>query len=181
MGRRGPKPDPAAVKIAKGNPGRRRVGADPKAEEQSREIKVAPPSWLKDDGLKVWRRLAPGVEKLRLLTAVDAETFARYCRNFARWLDANKAVDELGMAYDTETGYERIRVAMAVSIRLEPVLERAEDRFGLNPAERQRIFAQRAAVPAGDLFGQPSKAPADAAPKPAPKPEGPESPVGLLN
>ncbi len=181
MGRRGPKPEPAAIKIAKGNPSRRPVGEDP--APMFGAAKVTPPAWLKKGGLAVWKRLAPRVTALKLLTQTDAETFARYCRNFARWLEANAAIDKDGMSYATDTGYERIRVAMMVSIRLEPLLERAEDRFGLNPAERQRIFAARSAMPAGDLFGgqaQPARPSGTGQPDPARRP-GAGEPVGFLN
>lgn len=156
MSRRGPKPEPAAVKIAKGNPGRRPVGADPVASDAA-AVSVAPPAWLKKDALLVWKRLAPRLVALKLLTATDAETFARYCRNFARWLKMQKRLDAEGEIYEIETASGRVRradPAFLIGDRLERQLVSAEAVFGLNPAERQRIFAQRAAkAPDGDLFG----------------------------
>ncbi len=61
MGRRGPKPEPASVKWAKGNPGRRPIGKAPAISRAEVEpvLKVAAPAWLKGEGLKVWKRLAP--------------------------------------------------------------------------------------------------------------------------
>lgn len=201
MGRRGPKPEPASVKKQKGNPGRRPIGEDPElsaAEADSSENAAAlsapatsgksvrPPDWLEGHGLQIWQRLAPRLQQMRLLGTADVETFARYCRNFARWLDANAKLDELGSpVYETETGYERMRAAMMVSLRLEPVLERIEDRFGLNPAERQRIFAQRAALgAAGELpLTSPAKAKAEHDEGKSTPPAAPPSvapPVGFL-
>lgn len=192
MARRGPKPQPAAVKLAKGNPGRRPTGADP-VENGEGPAKVTPPSWLKTDGLAVWKRLAPRLAALKLLTETDGETFGRYCRNFARWLKMQQRLDKEGEIYEIETASGKVRradPAYVIGDRLERQLVAAEAVFGLNPAERQRIFAARAdgaAAGLGDLFGQAS-APQPAAPvrgktKPsAPPPAEParKGPVGFL-
>lgn len=184
--KRGPKPAPAVVKEAKGNPGRRRIGADPVIAAASAGG-VSPPMWLKGDGLKVWNRLAPNVARLKLLTPVDAESFARYCRNLSRWLKMQDVLDKEGETYESESAHgklKRAHPAFLIGDRLARLLETQEAVFGLNPAERQRIFAARSMTPdpAGDLFG-PRR---DDAP-PAPGPVGAEAaapkagPVGLLN
>lgn len=179
MGRRGPKPEPAAVKEAKGNPGRRAVGADPAPTDEGK-AKVAAPAWLKTDGLVVWQRLAPRLAALKLLTPTDAETFARYCKNFARWLKMQKRLDEMGEIYEIETASGTVRradPAFVIGDRLERQLVSAEALFGLNPAERQRIFAARATKAPGevDLFGrQPPAQP------PAPKEPARKGAVGFL-
>jgi P27 family predicted phage terminase small subunit len=190
MGRRGPKPQPAAIKAQKGNPGNRPLGADPQAAAGVPVgMVVAPPAWLKGDGLRVWARIAPRLTTLKLLTAADVETFARYCRNFGRWLEMNRVIDRDDAFYEitTESGtVRRAHPAFMVADRLERQLLAAEDRFGLNPAERQRIFAARAQSPdpAADLFGSPgSRRANDPASKPSEpaKPSGSGSPVGFLN
>lgn len=181
--KRGPKPAPAAVKEAKGNPGRRRIGADP--IDVSQTGGVAPPDWLKGGGLAVWNRLAPNVARLKLLTPVDAESFARYCRNLARWLKMQDVLDKEGETYESESAHgklKRAHPAFLIGDRLGRLLESQEAVFGLNPAERQRIFAARSMTPdpAGDLFGGRR----DDAPPSSPDPEAPKpatGPVGLLN
>ncbi|MBS7698761.1 MULTISPECIES: phage terminase small subunit P27 family [unclassified Chelatococcus] len=175
MARRGPKPEPASVKLAKGNSGRRPIGADPVIIDDS-GANVAPPAWLKGDALATWQRTAPRVASMKLLGPLDAEPFARYCQNFARWVKMQKILDKDGEFYESESQHgklKRIEPAFAIADRLEKHLASAEDRFGLNPAERQRIFAARAATGApGDLFDRPSspQKPADQADgEPAPK------------
>lgn len=180
--RRGPKPAPAAVKVAKGNPGKRRIGADPVADLAATGG-VAPPEWLKKDGLRVWNRLAPNVTRLKLLTPVDAESFARYCRNLARWLKMQEVLDKDGEVYESESAHgklKRAHPAFLIADRLGRLLEAQESSFGLNPAERQRIFAARSMTPdpAGDLFGSRREESATAVPE---KPAEPRGPVGLLN
>lgn len=161
MGRRGPKPEPAAVKAAKGNPGRRAIGSDPDIDAKDAAVsQIAAPAWLKKDGLEVWKRLAPRLAKLKLLTPTDAETFGRYCKNFARWLKMQARLDKMGEIYEIETASGTVRradPAFLIGDRLERQLVSAEAVFGLNPAERQRIYAARAAPGShsdGDLFGQ---------------------------
>lgn len=196
MGRRGPKPEPAAVKDAKGNPGRRRVGRDQVTEGEAKATAATPaavshPSWLDKVGLEIWGRLAPRLMGQKLLTQLDAEAFARYCDNYARWLKARRAVNRHGETYVTESAHGKMRrldPRFIVLSRLERELQAAEASFGLNPAERQRIFAQRAAgagggqanLPLGGDEGRPQP-PATAAPAPAPVPSAPTRAVNFLN
>lgn len=189
MGRRGPKPEPASVKLAKGKSGRRPIGIDPSPEEQAKAtasaVQIKPPAWLKKDGLTVWNRLAPRLIAQKLLFQIDAETFARYCKNFARWLKMQERLDKMGEIYEIETASGIVRradPAFLIGDRLERQLVTAEAVFGLNPAERQRLFAARAAGSTGDLFGNQSGS-KDAAgeKKPAAKQGGtPGSAVGFL-
>lgn len=197
MGSRGPKPDPDQVKDQKA-PVRSRHQSEPLVRgavddappEQVSAATVAvvtPPKWLKSDGLRIWKRLAPTLRAAKLLTVADAETFGRYCRNFARWLDLQKRLDEGGEFYEITTASGTVRradPAFTMADRIERMLLAVEDRFGLNPAERQRIMAARSntGVP-GDLFSQPGKdrRPGDPAAQATPAAEPEESPIGLLN
>lgn len=194
MGRRGPKPEAAVIKAKKGNPGHRPLGADPTPEREEaappkKQLKLSPPAWLKRDrGLEVWNRIAPRLITLKLLTPTDVDTFARYCRNFARWLKLQLVLDK-GETYESESAHgklKRAHPAFLIADRLERQLLAAEDRFGLNPAERQRLFAARSQSPdpaARDLFGDdmPGRRTNDPAAKPTPAAQPEESPVGLLN
>lgn len=189
MGRRGPKPEPASVKLAKGNSGHRPIGVDASPEEQARVaavVTVRPPTWLKGDGLKVWKRLAPRLVGQKLLFQLDAETFARYCKNFARWLKMQERLDAMGEIYEIETASGVVRrsdPAYMIADRIERQLVTAEASFGLNPAERQRLFAARAAGSIGGLFDG-DKPGAGQSRKPVSQPESGEPAVpavGFLN
>lgn len=191
MGRRGPKPEPATVKEAKGKPGRRPVGSDPVdvVAADATLARIDAPDWLSEAGREVWNRLAPRLVSLKLLSPTDTETFGRYCKNFARWLKMQKRLDELGEIYEIETASGVVRradPAFLIGDRLERQLVSAEAMFGLNPAERQRIFAARAAGTGKgdpDLFGQTAPAPAGKGKgrtPAAPAPSRPKSAVGFL-
>jgi len=179
MGRRGPKPDPASVKKAKGNPGHRALGEDPVAEteQETQEAmpRVAAPDWLMGEGLEIWNKLASRMISQKLLFQIDAEAFGRYCMNFARWLRMQVQLDARGETYESESPhgtYLRANPAYMIADRLERQLVAAEANFGLNPAERQRLFAARAGASLGGLFD-----PADPAPKPTPAPTDKKQPA----
>jgi phage terminase small subunit len=97
-------------------------------------------------------------------------------------------IDKEGEAYESESQWgklKRVNPSFLISDRLERQLLATEDRFGLNPAERQRIFAARAAAGApNDLFApsqRPEKRDDDPAAQ-AMKPAEPEQgPIGFLN
>ncbi|MDF1606965.1 phage terminase small subunit P27 family [Hoeflea sp. YIM 152468] len=145
------------MKAAKGNPGRRKIGSDPVEAGGAVASSITHPTWLKGPGLKIWKKIAPRLVALKLLTQTDADTFARYCRNYARWLSMQTRLDDMGEIYEIETASGTVRradPAYMIADRLERQLVSAESVFGLNPAERQRIFAARAAKTPGadDLF-----------------------------
>lgn len=187
---RGPKPQPEGVRAQKEPVRSAHLPRLPSPEVTAQAGAVVAPKWLKREGLRIWNRLAPTLQAAKLLTQADAETFARYCRNFARWLDAQKAIDKEGATYESESQWgklKRVNPVYLIADRLERQLLAAEDRFGLNPAERQRIFAARAQTGvSGDLFApptkqSPSRREGDPAMQPAAPAEPIEAPEGLLN
>lgn len=200
---RGRRPEPDAVKRQKAAVrsahNKRQDAPDVAAQTAAGE----PPKWLKADGREIWHRLAPTLRLAKLLTAADSETFARYCRNFARWLKMQSVLDAEGETYETETygaavaategkaapqnasKLKRAHPAFLIADRLERMLLAVEDRFGLNPAERQRIFAARAQTGVtGDLFTGASiseRRPEDPATPPAEPAQPIAGPIGFLN
>lgn len=183
---RGPKPQAAAVKAQK-SPVRseRKPKVAPSGETVTvADGKGAAPAWLTGEGLAIWKRMAPGLRSARLLQAPDELAFARYCRNFAAWLKLRKALDKDGFTYDasTTTGgtLRRADPNFLIADRLERQLLAVEDRFGLNPAERQRLIAARAQHGTGGLFDAPPERPAGATP-PAEPAKAMDAPTGFLN
>jgi P27 family predicted phage terminase small subunit len=190
MGRRGPKPQPGAVKEQKApvrSRQRKTIAAQQPAVQGGA---VSAPSWLRAEGLKIFLRLSPRLIGMKLLTEADTPAFARYCKHYARWLELQKRLDDKGDIYEIETASGTVRradPAFTMADRLDRMMLALEDRFGLNPAERQRIFAARAHTGAsGDLFsGQANKEaerrPDDPAADATPAAEPIEGPIGLLN
>ncbi len=184
MGKRGPKKQPPAIATAKGNPGHRSkksledpavalslagAGAGYTKSEgvggRSESVLIPSPPWLTDEARKIWRAKMPELVKLNIMQRVDAYAFGRYCENFAMWLQAKRDMKEGGAWYRSSSPhgeYKRAHPAFMIADRLDRALDRAEANFGLNPADRQRLFLARSDNPIGDLFGhheKPTKAP----------------------
>lgn len=143
---RGRRPEPAAVKEAKGNPGGRPIGA----EVEVAELRDGVPEQLTaEDARAVWRELAPELKRLNFLKATDVEPFARYCATVADYWDVAEKVAAEGKVYESESQHgklKRINPLFVVQERLHKRLLDLEDRFGLSPASRQSIMQRMATL-----------------------------------
>lgn len=180
---RGPAPKPPAVK-AQLAPVRSKRGPALAKATQAQPQGVQPPAWLDADGLIEWNARASSLSAAKLLTEIDAGAFARYCVNFARWRAMVGRLQLEGEDYLVESAhgtYRRPHPLAARADALEVRLIALEDRFGLNPTERQRIMAARAQTGvSGDLFSQPPRAEGPEA-GPTPPAGAAMGPIGMLN
>lgn len=191
-GRRGPAPESAAVKKAKGNPGKRKIIEQPDLSAPNHDSaipSITAPEWLSDGAVEIWDRLAARLAAMKLLQQIDSMTFGRYCEDFARWLALSKNIIELGETYKTVTlhgEFIKLNPASMMASRLNRELMMMEQNFGLNPADRQRIFVARADKGAGgaDLFreslGERGRESNESGLL-SEKDNGPDRPVGYLN
>jgi P27 family predicted phage terminase small subunit len=175
----GPKPKPAEIAAAQGNPGHRPLATTP---ELPASAAIEAPQWLasKPEALAIWNAYTPRLRFLSFMRDTDVQAFARLCDHTARWLALRAKVDEKGESYVTESKHgtmERLNPSFVAMLRVEDKITALEDRFGLTPAARQQLLrAMRDgdgdAPP--DLFG----ATPDAAQ--TKRPEAPSSPIGLM-
>jgi P27 family predicted phage terminase small subunit len=183
---RGPKPKPAGVRsqIDTVRSKRTRKPAAAVAVEVVTVGGVRPPAWLKGEALIEWNARAGALVAAKLLSVADITPFARYCRNLALWLKLRDEIDKAGVRYETETPHGRMRrldPGFMAADRLERQLLAIEDRFAMNPAERQRIIAARINSGTGDLFGGvEAKREGDPASKATEAAKPIESPIGML-
>lgn len=171
---RGRKPDPAAIKAAKGNPGRRPIAVEPSPEEDDgldrdleleatevEDAKVTAPQWLNTSDLKtdaakfisaltddIWRELHGALVGLNLLKSTDENAFARYCRYMAEWIYWTRTLDREGAYYITTSPHvgelKRPHPAFRFRKDVEQSLKELGGELGLTPAARQGIFQRLA-------------------------------------
>jgi P27 family predicted phage terminase small subunit len=84
--KRGPKPTSKRIKKLRGSwranlPNKGQI----KVERPKRRPR--PPKWLDGEGLAEWKRVAPTLYKLGLLTNVDVTMLALYCEAYATYLE----------------------------------------------------------------------------------------------
>ena len=121
---------------------------------------VQTPAWLPVEACNIWQALAPELERLHILQNIDAWTFARYCRNFARWLKLQDQLDREGETYEAQTKHgEFIKAhpAYMIADRLDRLLRDHEQEFCLNPGDRQRFAMARSNLGAGGSLFDPPK------------------------
>lgn len=143
MGRRGPRPGPNAMKILRGNPGKRRVVDCPRPEADEQALPRAP-AWLDAEAKVKWKELVPQLERMGVLARIDRDALARYCDTWAWWRRMRAFIDQKGETYllrddEGKPKYIQQLPQVAIAHKLATQLTRLEAEFGLTPAARSSI------------------------------------------
>lgn len=135
---RGRPPTPTALKLLKGNPGKRRLES---AEPQP--LKKAPPcpKHLVGEARKEWRRITKQLLALGLLTEIDRAALAGYCQAWARWVEAEEAMQKPGFQMITLTGngYPVLSPWLGVANTALKQMRSFLSEFGMTPSARVRV------------------------------------------
>ena len=148
---RGRKPDTPEQQVEKGAPGNRISQAEAQAirAQKPKPVQIGatkPPKWLKRSrkATEVWNELAPLLQRLNLLTDLDAGPFARYCRYVAEWIAADQTVQKEGTWFNaTGTNGEATKKrhpAWQALQDIEKMLRELEATFGMRPDARYKIM-----------------------------------------
>lgn len=115
---KGPAPQPTALKVLRGNPGRRQLNPN---EPHPGPLDPAVPEEMTDPvACKEWRRVVPGMIETGQVTAVDRAALIGYCELWAEWRAATSATT---------------RAAAFLNMR------RTAAELGMTPAGRSRVHA----------------------------------------
>lgn len=146
----GPKPTPTALKILRGNPGRRRLNDE---EPQPEAIALpAPPKDLSEAALAEWNERGPMLERLGLLTEADVPAFETYCRAWGRYQEAEVKLKQLGEVVKAPSGYPIQNPYRSVANRALAQCQHFWAEFGMMPASRSRVHVKKGpAAPASKL------------------------------
>jgi len=135
MGRRGPAPKPVSLKVLAGNPGNR-----PLPETRSMTVsKARCPTWLSPGAKSEWRRIAPELERMGLLTALDRAAFAAYCESYAQWVACTRFLHEHGSHYLTPKSQLREWPQVEMAKQAGQTMRAFAGEFGLTPTSRLRL------------------------------------------
>lgn len=143
MGNRGPAPKPTALKILEGNPGKQKLNQnEPKPPIGSSIPK--PPARLLKEAKEEWKRLAPALHSMGVLTQIDLTAFAEVCQNYGYYLITDKKILALGeqgvyAMQKTATGYMQQHPLLSLRRQYYDLWRRGLADFGLTPAARARI------------------------------------------
>lgn len=133
---RGRKPKPTALKLAEGNPGKRRI--NPVEPLPPGSLPEAPPH-LSTDGAAEWARLAQALNAIGLLTQIDRATLAAYCQCYGRWVEAERKLAETPAILRMPSGYVQQSPWLTISNKQLELMARFMAELGLTPASRSRL------------------------------------------
>ena len=143
MAKTGRKPKPTALKKLEGNPGRRPLN---RMEPMPPVVQLKCPNHLLPEAKKEWKRLAPVLMDLGLLTAADAVPFEGYCTAYARWLEAQDEINKHGSIYKDNEGKIRPNPFIAIANQQMREIKSFAAEFGLTPSTRSTMIANAMAA-----------------------------------
>lgn len=138
MAMRGRPPKPTALKILEGNPGKRPLNEN---EPIPPKASLKCPAWLLPEAKKEWKRLAPALESMGVLTSADITAFEGYCQAYARWKEAEEFITQHGSIFKTPSGYVQQVPQVSIAMQNLKIMQSFCSEFGLTPASRSRIIA----------------------------------------
>ena len=136
MGHRGRIPKPTALKVLEGNPGHRPL---PKGEPRPTPIAPKCPSWLSADAKTEWKRVAPELERMALLTAIDGAALAAYCEAWAEFKQTGAVIAKEGLTVKTSAGTVVQHPAVGIRHRSMLLIRAFAAEYGFTPASRVRL------------------------------------------
>ena len=140
MAKPGPQPIASALKLLKGNPGKRAINHDEPKPLVPPDV-PEPPDWIEPYAKTEWGVVAPELHRMGLLTAVDLTAFAAYCQSYAHWRAAEEWMNKHKHTVVEVTGLER-RVPQAITAQAALLdMHRFGSAFGLSPSARTSIQA----------------------------------------
>lgn len=130
MGKRGPKPEPKALKVFKGTRYKR-----PDAIEAPPSALPPAPDWLGSVGALKWHEVGPHLAAVGLFAAIDGGALAQYCAAWDEFHQADEEVRSIGLLVPTKAG---VAANPAVKIRqaARAAIRQWGSEFGLSPAAR---------------------------------------------
>lgn len=146
----GRRPLPTAVKKLRGNRGKRPLNADePIAESGEPEM----PADLPELAQAEWKSIVPDLMKMGVLSKIDGKALAAYCYAFARWIQAEQEVADLGILVEEPIVSRETGEIVGYKIKKNPAIPIVNEalramksfliEFGLSPASRSRLKIEK--------------------------------------
>ena len=147
VGKRGPAPKPTKLKLLEGNPSRRPLNAS-EPEPELLDGAPEPPEMLLPEAAAEWRRVAPELCRIGLLSVLDLVPLAAYCQSYAHWLEAERWIAENGTTVvlrdkDGRVKYIQQVPQMAIAKTALDKIRVFAAQFGMTPSSRSEVSARK--------------------------------------
>ena len=132
----GRRPTPTALKLLRGNPGKRPLNKN----EPKPEVKIPRcPGHLSPIAKAEWKRISRELAAMGLLTGMDRAALAAYCQAYGRWAQAETEAAKKGLMIDTTHGNSIQNPYIGIANKALEHMYRFLTEFGLTPSSRTRL------------------------------------------
>lgn len=141
----GPRPKPTALKMAQGNPGKRKLN---ELEPTPEVVDPLVPEYLSKPARRWWELLSPMLYRLKVLTEADQLALAMLCEQAAQADEATKILRKGGIMVKKKL-HDRngkkvgevpaINPAFKVQLESMKQLKAFLTEFGMSPASRSKV------------------------------------------
>jgi P27 family predicted phage terminase small subunit len=133
---KGRKPIPTTLKVLCGNPGNQKL---PKNEPIPPTTDyIEPPTYLDEYALEEWQDVAPGLQAMGVLYAIDRQVFSAYCVAVSRFRKAEEEIKRLN-EHEEDDGYLKQNRLFNISAKAALDMVRYAAEFGLTASARARL------------------------------------------
>jgi len=101
--------------------------------------RTSPPSHLGKIARQEWKRIFRVLYDHGLVTTLDRALLAAYCQVYARWVQAEGELEEVGLTFKTEKGYVGQMPQVAIAQKAIDQLRAICQQLGLSASSRGRI------------------------------------------
>ena len=135
---------PTVIHLLNGNPSKicgLNMKNEPTPTEYTESNAPKPPAWLDSVASKEWKRVAPMLATLRLLTPADLSALEGYCKSYSRWREAEQQMDKAKSTImkTGKTGYLQQLPQIAISQKYLKLCKEFMTEFGMTPSSRSRM------------------------------------------
>jgi P27 family predicted phage terminase small subunit len=139
----GRRPQPTAIKLLRGNPGKRRLNDREPTIDRADPSFDNPPAELAGDlaASTEWKRVAPLLRAAGLVSQSERSALTALCQQWSRYLAAHAQIIELGMVLTVSKRKIPIQNPyLSVADRALSHCHRLWSELGLTPSGRARAF-----------------------------------------
>lgn len=134
---RGPKPQPTALKVLRGNPGKRPLN---RREPQHAALPLEWPSDLVDPVARAeWDRVAAMLVERGQVTTVDRAVLMGYCVKYAQWSALEREAASHPFIVRSPSGYPLPNPALGMANKVFGLMLKAAAELGITPSSRARV------------------------------------------
>jgi P27 family predicted phage terminase small subunit len=146
----GPRRQPTALRVMRGNPGKRRINHH---EPQHGPFSTACPAELTDPVAQAeWTRVAPGLILCGQVTVVDRAALMGYCQKYAQWQALEQEAMKHPFLVRAPTGYPIPNPALGMANKTFKLMLQAAAELGMTPAGRSRVSVSPPAAAGGSTW-----------------------------